>query len=395
MWAQPQKTKKGGTQGDNSESAVFGFGLDNFAVFAGNPADLRVDDNGMPAVFGGRNPFIGRAVFNRSNAAVLGVIAYTDIDGAAAAYNAHLLDRGLFRFGRLDLRFSIRFAFIIIGDGIHQRSMRFTAIDAVLLDADLPLECLEGSLRFRAKFAVIAVLGQAVFQLQKELLQGLHIGALAAVFQRAGAKRVLSCSGVWLCIGTACKGGVTIIHEGKLEPMRPFAGGYLGFHAAVAETTLLDSIAVTDIHADMAVRSQRNARDLRQRINRTPGTALARGIGEHAVGRFVGAAIAAVLAGEGLVGADRFGNAGAAARPVVSLDETNAVGTDLLLGNIILIAGSTAVLVMGRILLCLAAAQGFGALVDYRAVPIGLAQHGQIESDKVFTGIISPSEVSF
>ena len=43
MWAQPQKTKKGGTQGDNSESAAFGFGLDNFAVFAGNPADLRID----------------------------------------------------------------------------------------------------------------------------------------------------------------------------------------------------------------------------------------------------------------------------------------------------------------------------------------------------------------
>ena len=40
--------------------------------------------------------------------------------------------------------------------------------------------------------------------------------------------------------------------------------------------------------------------------NRSPGTALALGIGEHAVGELVRAAVATVLAGEGLVGANGF-----------------------------------------------------------------------------------------
>lgn len=42
-------------------------------------------------------------------------------------------------------------------------------------------------------------------------------------------------------------------------------------------------------------------RDLRKRVNRTPGTFLALGIGKHAVGGFVGASVIAVLAGDRLV----------------------------------------------------------------------------------------------
>src|SRR5699024_7733888 len=106
------------------------------------------------------------------------------------------------------------------------------------------------------------------------------------------------------------------------------------------------------------------------------GTALALCIGEHAVGGLIRTAVAAILAGEGLVGADGFPDAHAAAGPVVALDEANAVSADLLIRNVLLIAGSAGVLVMGRILLGLSASQGFGTLVDNSAVPIGLAQHG-------------------
>ena len=52
------------------------------------------------------------------------------------------------------------------------------------------------------------------------------------------------------------------------------------------------------------------------------------------------------------------------AHPVVALDETHAVGADLLLGNVVLVASGAAVLVVGRVLLGLSAAQGFGTLVD-------------------------------
>lgn len=55
--------------------------------------------------------------------------------------------------------------------------------------------------------------------------------------------------------------------------------------------------------------------------------------------------------------------------------------------NVLFIAGGAGILVMGRILFGLSAAQGFGTLVDNCAVPIGLAQHGQAEGNEVFTGI--------
>ena len=95
--------------------------------------------------------------------------------------------------------------------------------------------------------------------------------------------------------------------------MCPLAGGHLGLHTAIRKTALLDSAAVTDIHTDMTVGAKCNAWNLRQRINRSPGTALALCIGEHAVGGLIRTAVAAILAGEGLVGADGFPDAHAAA----------------------------------------------------------------------------------
>ena len=66
--------------------------MDCLAVLAGNPADLRVDHNGMPAVLSGGDPFKGRTILHGSNASVLGVVTHTDVDGAAAAHDADLLD---------------------------------------------------------------------------------------------------------------------------------------------------------------------------------------------------------------------------------------------------------------------------------------------------------------
>ena len=42
---------------------------------------------------------------------------------------------------------------------------------------------------------------------------------------------------------------------------------------------------------------------------------------------------------------------------------------------------------MRRVLICLAGTQGFAALVDNRAVPVRLPQHGQAEGHEMFTGV--------
>ena len=128
---------------------------------------------------------------------------------------------------------------------------------------------------------------------------------------------------------------------------------------------------------------------LRILVSTSPRTALVLSVGEHTVSRLVGAAMTAILAGEGLVRADGLNHARAAAGPVVALDETNAVGADLLLGDIILIAAGAVVLVMCRILLGLAGAQAFRAFIHYRPVPIGLTEHLLAESHEVLVGVRS------
>ena len=88
----------------------------------------------------------------------------------------------------------------------------------------------------------------------------------------------------------------------------------------------------------MTIRTQCNARDLRQRVNRTPGTALIPGIGKHAVGRLVRAVVAAILAGNRVVGTNGFDSTRTATRPVVTLDQAYTVSADLLCGNVLLVA---------------------------------------------------------
>ena len=55
------ETKKGGTQGENLQEYRLLL-LGHFTVLAGNPANLRIDNNGVPAVFSGGDQFKGRAV---------------------------------------------------------------------------------------------------------------------------------------------------------------------------------------------------------------------------------------------------------------------------------------------------------------------------------------------
>ena len=180
--------KKRHSRRNNSESAALVGLFDCFAVLAGNPADLRINHDSMPAVSGGGDPFESRAVLHRGDAAILRVVAHTNVDRAAAAHDAHLLADGHRLFGRVGVRRGITFAFVIIRHSVHQSLMGFTAIEAVLFDADLPLERLEGLFSFRPELTVSTILWQTVFQLQEEFLHCLYVRTLAAILQSAGAQ---------------------------------------------------------------------------------------------------------------------------------------------------------------------------------------------------------------
>lgn len=168
--------------------------------------------------------------------------------------------------------------------------------------------------------------------------------------------------------------------------MRPLAGSHLRFDAAIIETALLDSVAASDINTDVSVRAQRQTGDFGQGVNGAPRAAFALGILEHAVGALVRAFVRAILADEGLVGADRLDDAHAAVRPHIALDETNAVGANLLLGDVVLVAAGALRTVMGRILSSLTVQHALGTLVHTGAIPIGLTNHLLAESNEVFIG---------
>ena len=68
----------------------------------------------MPAVFGCSNPFEGRTALYGCDAAILRVVAHTNVDRAAAAYDAHLLDGGHHLFGSFGARRGISLALIVI-----------------------------------------------------------------------------------------------------------------------------------------------------------------------------------------------------------------------------------------------------------------------------------------
>ena len=323
---------------------------------------------------------------NGSNAVVLCAIAHADIDRTAAADDAHALCRRSIRLARLFglIRLFRLLARIVIRNDVHHCLMRVAAVDTVLFDTCLRLKLLEGSLCLIAEFPVSTVFGQSIAQLQQEFLHSLHIRALAALFQCARPQRVLAFRGVGLHAVAAGEHCITVIHEGKLIPVRPLPGRNLRFHAAVIEAAFLHGIAVSNVHAHMPVKAQCNAGHIGQRVHSAPRTAPAFRVAEHAVGGFVRAAVAAVLAGKGLVRANGLDHAHAAVRPLVALDQAHAVGADLLLCDVVSVSGGTAGSVVCGILLCFAGAKALRTLVDDRAVPVGLTQHLLTECDEVF-----------
>lgn len=146
-----------------------------------------------------------------------------------------------------------------------------------------------------AEVAVRAISGQAVPQLEQELLHRLYVHAFAAFHEGSCAQSVLARRGIGFHCSAAREYRIAIIHKGQLIPVRPLPGGHLRFHAAVVEAALLYGVTVADVHAHMPVKAQCNAGHLGQCANGAPGAALALGVAEHAVGGFVRAAMRAVL----------------------------------------------------------------------------------------------------
>ena len=138
----------------------------------------------------------------------------------------------------------------------------------------------------------------------------------------------------------------------------------------------------------MPVGEERKADDLRQRVNRAPVHALALAVGEHSAGALVRTAVGAILAVVLLVCADRFQHSLATVGPGVSLAASDAVSHYLLVGDVLLIAGSAAGTIMGRILPRLAVQHGRGRLVGTGAVPVGalFRRHFQAPVGKMLVG---------
>ena len=174
------------------------------------------------------------------------------------------------------------------------------------------------------------------------------------------------------------------VDYGDAVPVRPFAIPHTSAHTPVIKTSFLDGIPVSNIHAHMSVKAQCNAGYLGQRVHGSPGAALALRVAEHAVGAFIRTAVATVLAGKGLARADGLDHTLSAVRPLVALDQSHAVGADLLLCNIVPVSGGTAGTVVRRVLFRLACAKIFGAFIKHRAVPVGLTYHLLAECDEVF-----------
>ena len=313
-------------------------------------------------------------------------MAHADVD--LAAFGSDHDSRTHRLRGIIDLRRLRRFllgrlvllAFVIIGNGIHQRGMGLVAILAVLLEAFVLLECKHSGFGFVAEFGVGSMLGQLIAQLHQKFLHGLDICADHTLLEQTGAER-----DVGIGRGRLIR-AVVVIDERQLVPVRPATALNFCFDAAVGEALPFDGISAADVVADVAVLMQSHADDLRQGINGAPVHPLTLGIREHAVGGFVRTLVCTEFAGEGLVGANGFNDADAAASPSVALAAANAIGADLLLGDVILIAGRAAGAIVGRVLLGLAAAQGFGAFINNGAVPIRLAEHTQAECRKMLVG---------
>jgi len=370
----------------------------------------------VPAIRSGSNVREIRTVLDGGDAGESRAVAPADVHRAAAADDGHLRGRrrGRGRFGRLEgsdgvirNRLHIRFcrfirrrllrysgnglggfflrllAFIIVGDGIHERLVAFLTVNAIYLDTGLLLESLDRGVSLAAEVTVEFQSGRDDDELVQKLLQGFHIGTFRALLERTGAQHIGGRGRHGRRGGT-----ITIVDEGQFRPVLPGAIFDPGLHASIVETAPFHGIAVADVVTDMAIGEESKANDLGQGADRAPVHALGLAVGEHAVGGLVGAAVGAILAGELLVVADGLQHTDTAARPGVPLAAADAVGHDLLVGDVLLITGSTTGTVVRGVLFGLAIQHGRRGFVDATPVPIGTLffRHPETPVGKMFVG---------
>ena len=135
---------------------------DELRVGTRHPADAISEGNSKPAICGSSDVLKGCARSNRGQSGVLCAIARANIDLAAFRDDHDTLTSGHRRFRDRVCLGRILPAFIVIRDGIHQRSMGFAAILAILQDLLILLEIKNGGFRFRPERTIRAVLWQTV-----------------------------------------------------------------------------------------------------------------------------------------------------------------------------------------------------------------------------------------
>ena len=140
--------------------------LFDLGVVPRHPADLILQQNGVPAIRRGGDVAKHGAILHSRDAAEGCAVALADVHRAAGADDdnlgrnrgvrvgrlsdgLHRLGDGLIRRGGLS-----GLASVIVGHSAHQRLVGLVAVDAILLDADLLLESLHSGLGFAAEVAV-------------------------------------------------------------------------------------------------------------------------------------------------------------------------------------------------------------------------------------------------
>ncbi len=110
------------------------------------------------------------------------------------------------------------------------------------------------------------------------------------------------------------------------------------------------------------------------------------GPGEHRIGPVIRTSIGTIFAGDAFVRPDGFQDSLTAARPGIPFAAADAVGNDRLVGDVLLIPGSAAGTVMGRVLIGFPGQQAACGLVNTGAVPVRLAHHLLAPVGEMFIG---------
>ena len=351
----------------------------------------------MPPIRRGSDVREDDAILHSGDTAEGRAVALSDVHRSAGADDGHLgrsrgdragrlcdgLHRpgdGLVRRGGLS-----GLAGVIVRHSAHESLVGFITIDAILLDAGLLLESLHSGLGLAAEVTVHFQGRRDDGQLVQKLLQGLDVRTQRAFLEGPGAEGV---GGDGSGRRGLDAGAFAVVDEGQLGPVLPGAILDLRLHAAIVEATPFHGIAVAHVVADVAVREQGQAHDLRQSADDAPVHPLLLAVFKHAGSGLVRAAVGAILAGVLLVVTDGLQHTDAATGPGIALAAAHTVCHDLLFGNVLLIAAGAAGAVVRGILFGLAGQDKGAGLVDAGAVPIRtlLFSHLETPIGKVLVG---------